>query len=54
MNPLLLFYLLGMFEESDEPDMDDGLDFKLGVWIVLGTALFLILLVLVFWELAKI
>lgn len=59
-----------MFDKSDESDMDDdendldvdfdeddvndGLGFKFGVWIVLGPSLFLLLVVLVFWRLAKI
>ena len=40
--------------DFDEDNVNDGLDFKLGVWIVLGTALALILVALVFWRLAKI
>lgn len=40
--------------DFDEDDVNDGLGFKFGVWIVLGPSLFLLLVVLVFWRLAKI
>ena len=54
MNPLLLFYLLGMFNEKDE---DDNIDFDSDKiprgFFIFGVIIFWMLVLFICWEVAK-
>lgn len=54
MNPLLLFYLLGMFDDKDsKSDIGIGSDYVPSIWFVLGIIVFWVLVIFICFEIAK-
>lgn len=55
MNPLLLFYLLGMFDESEDCANDLGLDldYTPSGFFVLDVIIFWVLVIFMCWEIAE-